>query len=228
LELHLVFGKIEYLNLLPFHIFMKRFTKSSQQSMSMHYKRGVPAKINEKFLSRRVDAAFISSIHAKKHKHVNLGIIAKKEVLSVIVVPNVENEKDVESATSNVLAQILGIDGKVLIGDKALKHYLQGKPHIDLAAEWNKRHNLPFVFALLCYYKDKQLYKNIEKQFLKQKVKIPQYLLSDASQRTEISKKDILRYLSYISYDLDQKSQKSLSLFYKIVKNRQFYARMSL
>jgi chorismate dehydratase len=214
-ELHLVFGKIEYLNLLPFHVFMKRFTKSSQQSMSMHYKRGVPAKINEKFLSRRVDAAFISSISAKKHRHVNLGIIAKKEVLSVLVVPNVKSEVDIESASSNVLAQILDIKGKVLIGDKALKHYLQEKPCIDLAAEWNSRYKLPFVFALLCYHKDQQLYKNIEKQFSKKRVKIPQYLLSAASIRTEISKKDILNYLSYISYDLDLKAKKGLSLFYQ-------------
>ena len=215
LELDLVFGKIEYLNLLPFHIFMKRFTKSSQQSMSMHYKRGVPAKINEKFLSRRVDAAFISSISAKKHKHVSLGIIAKKEVLSVIVIPNVEHETDIESASSNILAKVLNIKGKVLIGDKALKHYLQEKPYIDLAAEWNSKYKLPFVFALLCYHKDQSLYKNIEKQFSKQKVKIPQYLLNTASIRTDISKKDILNYLSYISYDLNIKAQKGLSLFYK-------------
>jgi len=194
---------------------MKRYTKSSQQRMSMHYKRGVPAKINEEFLARRVDAAFISSIKAKKHKHVDLGIIARKEVLSVLVVPNVESQKDAESATSNVLANVLDIKGKVLIGDKALKYYLEGKSHIDLAKEWNKRHNLPFVFALLCYHKDKKLYKNIEKNFSKKNFKIPQYLLNEASQRTQISKEDILMYLKYISYNLDYKAKKGLSLFYK-------------
>lgn len=209
----MVFGKIEYLNLLPFHVFMKRFTKSSQQSMSMHYKRGVPANINKKFLSRKVDAAFISSISAKKHNNVGLGIIAKKEVLSVLVVPDVANEMDVESASSNVLAQVLDIKGKVLIGDKALKHYLQNKPHVDLAAEWNRRYNLPFVFALLCYHKDKEHYKNIQRHFLKQKVKIPQYILSQASQRTKVDKQDILNYLTYISYDLDNKAKRGLSLF---------------
>jgi len=211
----LVFGKIEYLNLLPFHIFMKRYTKSSQQSMSMHYKRDVPAKINKEFLSHRVDAAFISSIKAKKHKHVNLGIIARTEVRSVLVIPNVENEGDAESATSNVLAELLGIKGKVLIGDKALKYYLEGKNHIDLAKEWNKRNNLPFVFALLCYHKDKKIYKNIEKNFSKRKFKIPQYLLNEASVRTQIPKEDILVYLSYISYNLDYKAKKGLKLFYK-------------
>ena len=211
----MVFGKIEYLNLLPFHIFMKRYTKSSQQSMSMHYKRDVPAKINKEFLSHRVDAAFISSIKAKKYKHVDLGIIARKEVLSVLVVPNVENESDAESATSNILAELLGIKGKVLIGDKALKYYVQGKDHIDLAKEWNKRYNLPFVFALLCYHKDKKIYKNIEKNFSKQKFKIPQYLLNEASVRTQIPKKNIVIYLSYISYNLDYKAKKGLKLFYK-------------
>ena len=214
----MVFGKIEYLNLLPFHVFMKRFTKSSQQSMSMHYKRGVPAKINEKFLSRRVDAAFISSISAKNHKNVDLGIIAKKEVLSVLVVPDTEDETDAESASSNVLAKILNIKGKVLIGDKALKHYLQNEPYIDLALEWNKRYKRPFVFALLCYHNDKELYKNIQKNFLKQKIKIPSYILKQASKRTNIAEKEILNYLEYISYKLDAKAKKGLKSFYTKAK----------
>ncbi len=214
----MVFGKIEYLNLLPFHVFMKRFTKSSQQSMSMHYKRGVPAKINEQFLSRRVDAAFISSISAKKHKNMNLGIIAKREVLSVLVVPDVNNQTDAESASSNVLARILDVKGRVLIGDKALKHYLQKKPLIDLASEWNKRYNIPFVFALLCYHNDKKIYKSIEKNFLRQKIKIPNYILRQASIRTGIDTKDILNYLQYISYKLDTKAKKGLKAFYTKAK----------
>jgi len=212
-----VFGKIEYLNLLPFHVFMKRFSKSSQQSMSMNYYKSVPAKINKKFISKRVDAAFISSISAKKFRHVDLGIIAKKEVLSVLVIPHAKDEKDVESASSNVLAKILNIHGKVLIGDKALKHYLDNKEHVDLAKKWNDKYNLPFVFALLCYHKDKSLYTSIEKSFLKQKVKIPQYLLKQASLKTDIGIKDILNYLQFISYDLDAKAKLGLKRFYKEV-----------
>lgn len=212
----MVFGKIEYLNLLPFHVFMKRFTKSSQQSMSMKYKKGVPAEINKKFISRRVDAAFISSIRAKNYKNVGLGIIAKKEVLSVIVVPNKSDEKDIESASSNVLADILGIQGKVLIGDKALAYSLTSPEYIDLAKEWNDKYKLPFVFALLCYHKDTKLFHSIECQFLKQKVKIPQYLLHKASMRTGIEKKDILNYLKYISYDLDTKARLGLKKFYSL------------
>jgi chorismate dehydratase len=209
-----VFGKIEYLNLLPFHVFMKRFTKSAQQSISMQYKKGVPSKINKQFTSRRIDAAFISSISAKKFLHVDLGIIAKKEVLSVLVIPHVDNINDTDSATSNVLANVLDIKGEVLIGDKALKYYLSKKPHVDLAQEWNLKYDLPFVFALLCFHKNKNIYKNIEKNFLKQKVKIPQYILKQASKRTGITSKDILNYLTYISYELDTKAKKGLKKFY--------------
>jgi chorismate dehydratase len=216
-----VFGKIEYLNLLPFHVFMKRFTKSSQQSMSMNYYKGVPAKTNKKFLSRRVDAAFISSIRAKNHKNVNLGIIAKKEVLSVLVVPHVNDVSDKESETSNVLAKILKVQGEVLIGDKALRYYLQNKPHVDLAKMWNERYNLPFVFALLCYHKDRDLYKKIEKNFLKSRVKIPRYILNEASRRTKISQADILSYLKHISYDFDRKAKMGLDRFYKEISKMQ-------
>lgn len=197
---------------------MKRFTKSSQQSMSMHYKRGVPSKINAKFLSRRVDAAFISSISAKNHKHVDLGIIAKKEVLSVLVIPSTKDIDDTESATSNVLAKVLGIKGEVLIGDKALKYYLDGGEYIDLAHQWNKETNLPFVFALLCYHKDKNVYKKIQNNFSKSKIKIPQYILKQASLRTNISKQDILTYLEYISYRLDAKAKLGLKKFYNKVR----------
>jgi len=214
----LIFGKIEYLNLLPFHVFMKRFLRGSSQKMSINSKKGVPSKINNKFLSRKVDAAFISSIKAKGFQHVDLGIIAKKEVISVLVIPNDKNISDTESATSNVLAKVLNIKGEVIIGDKALKYYLQNKPHVDLAKEWNDKYNLPFVFALLCYHKDKKIYKTIQKRFLKQKVKIPQYILKEASKRTDVLESDIIRYLEYITYELTPKAKLGLSKFYKEAK----------
>ena len=214
----MIFGKIDYLNLLPFHIFMKRFVQGSSQKMSISSKKGVPSNINSKFVKRKVDAAFISSIRAKGYQNVNLGIIAKKEVLSVLVIPNSENLSDIESETSNVLAKILKAQGEVIIGDKALKYYLQNKPHTDLASQWHKKHHLPFVFALLCYHKDKKIYKTIEKNFLKQRIKIPQYILKKSAKKTDINEKDILNYLKYISYDLTPKAKLGLKRFYKEAK----------
>ena len=214
----MVFGKIEYLNLLPFHVFMKRFTKSAQQSMSMHYKSGVPAEINKKFIATRVDAAFISSIKAKKYRNVGLGIIAKKSVKSVIVIPSKNNKADKESASSNVLAEVLNVKGEVLIGDKALRYALTQKDGIDLAKLWHEKYNLPFVFALLCYHKDKKMYTQVEKHFLKTKVKIPRYILKQAADRTGVKENDILEYLELISYALDTKAKLGLSKFYKLAK----------
>jgi len=205
----MIFGKIDYLNLLPFHTFMKK-------SYNARYKYGVPSYINNEFLSKRVDGAFISSIKAKKHNYLNLGIIAKKEVLSVLVIPNTLNKIDSDSATSNKLAQILDIKGEVIIGDKALKYYLENNNYIDLAEQWNKKYNLPFVFALLCFHNNKNLYKNIEKNFLKRQIKIPQYILKQASKKTKIEKKEILNYLNYISYDLNYKAKKGLKLFQRL------------
>lgn len=209
----MVFGKIEYLNLLPFHVFMKRFTKSSSAKMSMEYKRDVPAKVNKAFHARRVDAAFISSITSKKSSYVSLGIIAKKEVKSVIVIPSSANKVDKESASSNRLASLLNIQGEVLIGDKALRYALLNVNYVDLVSVWHEKYNLPFVFALLCYHTDKKLYKKIEREFLKKEVKIPQYILLKASKKTEISQKDILEYLQLISYKLDYKAKKGLKKF---------------
>ena len=214
----MIFGKIEYLNLLPFHLFMKRFTRTMQEKAIMHYKKDVPAKINQKFAYRRVDAAFISSIAAKKQKSIKLGIIAKKEVRSVLVVPSNRNKNDVESASSNILAKILKQDGEVLIGDKALHYALENSNYIDLAKLWNDKTNLPFVFALLCYHKDKKIYKKIEKEFLKKKQKIPRYLLEEASRKTGISPKEILNYLKLISYKLDTKAKLGLKKFYNEAK----------
>lgn len=212
----MVFGKIEYLNLLPFHVFMKRFSRSSRENMTMEYKKNVPAKINKLFEKRNVDAAFISSIKAKKQKYAKLGIIAKKEVLSVLVIEQDLNKIDIESATSNVLATILGIYGEVLIGDKALKYHLSGQPHVDLAKVWYEQYNLPFVFALLAYHKHSKKIKKIEKNFTKTKVKIPRYILKKASEKTEIPQTEILNYLKKISYKLDKKASLGLKKFYSL------------
>lgn len=214
----MLFGKIEYLNLLPFHVFMKRYTRSTQQKMSMEYKKGVPAKINKEYISRRVNAAFISSIRAKNQKYVNLGIIARDDVLSVLVVPHTKPKSDKESETSNLLAKVLGLSGEVLIGDKALRHHLAKKEMIDMASEWKKRYSLPFVFALFCFHENATYYKKIERYFKNTKIKIPQYILKQASFRSEVAPSDILKYLEHISYNLDIKAKKGLKKFYNEAK----------
>ncbi len=211
----MIFGKIEYLNLLPFHVFMKQFAKNSQAKAIMNYKKNVPAKINQEFINNRVDAAFISSIIAKQYKHINLGIIAKKEVRSVLVIPSRRDKNDRESASSNMLAKILAQNGEILIGDKALRYSLKNSNYIDLAELWSKKHRLPFVFAILCYHKDKKVYKKIEREFLKKKQKIPAYLLEKAAKKTAIDSKEILDYLELISYKLDNKAKLGLKKFYK-------------
>ena len=215
----MLFGKIEYLNLLPFHLFMKRYSRSSRHYMSFRYKKGVPSKINTEYAARRVDAAFISSIKAQKESYVDLGIIAKKEVLSVLLLPSDTYKEDQASASSNVLAKVLGLEGEILIGDNALRHYLKGDENaIDLAKAWHDKYNLPFVFALLCYHQHDREIKRLARTFKKSSQKIPQYQLLSAAERTGVSAKDIQHYLTYISYELDTKAKAGLRKFWHLSK----------
>jgi len=195
---------------------MKRYAQSTRHHMSLNYKKGVPSKINREFAARRVDAAFISSIGAKKCSHVPLGIVAKKEVLSVLLIPGDEAISDRESATSNVLTEVLGLKGRVLIGDKALKHYLSGNEATDLAAVWNEKYQLPFVFALLCHHGHTKTIKQLSKAFLRQRIRIPYYILQHASKKTGIEPKDIISYLTFISYHIDKKAEQGLKKFWNL------------
>ncbi len=214
----LIFGQIDYINLLPFHVFMKRYIQSSQLSMSMHYKKGVPSKINNDFSARRIDAAFISSITAKKRRHISLGIVAKKSVRSVLVIPQNKHQIDKASASSNTLAQVLGLKGRVLIGDEALRYFHKGGEFIDMAQIWNERYSLPFVFALLCFHTQKNSLKKIHKNFLRSKIKIPYYLLTQVSCKSRVSSSNILDYLELISYDIDNKASLGLKKFWRLAQ----------
>ncbi|SFZ98423.1 Menaquinone via 6-amino-6-deoxyfutalosine step 1 [hydrothermal vent metagenome] len=180
--------------------------------MSFRYKRAVPSQINKALKRREINAAFISSIESKKCKCTDLGIIANKKVYSVLLIKG-ENQKDPASASSNRLAKILNLEGKVLIGDAALKYYLNGGEAIDLAEEWYKKTNLPFAFARLCYNQHGKAIKKIAKKFARTKVKIPQYILKKEAKKRGITAKQLTWYLQYIYYNLEYKEKRSLKKF---------------
>ncbi|NPA51153.1 MAG: hypothetical protein GXO02_05940 [Epsilonproteobacteria bacterium] len=212
----MLFGSISYLNLLPFQIFLKQSSLSSQEKAILRYKKDVPAKVNQKFLKRKIDGAFISSIYSFNKKCTNLGIVAKKEIFSVLIIPKDKLILDKESNTSNILAQILQLKGEVVIGDKALKYFLSNNEAIDLAKEWDKKFKLPFVFARLCFNKNRKKFTKIEKNFLKRKIKIPQYILKKEAKKRKISTKELKWYLSHIHYKIGYREKLSLKKFQKL------------
>ncbi len=215
----MLFGKIDYINLLPFHLFLKKSSLVNALKKSCEYKKSYPTEINKQFKKRRVDGAFISSIESRNRKILPLGIVAKNCVTSVLVKKDTVCKKDIHSATSNILAKILQIDGEVIIGDRALKLYLEN-PHeyIDLAKTWSDRYGLPFVFAVLCVNDHFKTYKKLSKSFKNSRIKIPQYTLKKYAHKRGISPKEILNYLSLISYEIGTKERRGLNLFLKKVK----------
>lgn len=210
----MLFGSISYLNLLPFQLFLKRHMRSNAAKMAFGYKRAVPSQINASLKRGEVNAAFISSIESKKRQCTDLGIIAHKKVYSVFVIPGTE-ARDPASATSNQLAKVLELKGKVLIGDQALKYYLSGGEGIDLAEAWYEETELPFVFARLCYNRHKREVEKLAKEFAHTHTRIPQYLLKREAQKRGITPKELLWYLEHIEYRMGYKAKKSLKLFLK-------------
>ena len=211
----MLFGSISYLNLLPFQVFLKRYLPGNASKMSFNYKRAVPSQINQALKRKEVNAAFISSVESRKCDCTDLGIIADKKVYSVLLLEGAD-EGDPASATSNQLAKVLNLQGKVLIGDAALKHYLDGGKGIDLAEAWYEKTGLPFVFARLCYNKHGDSVKKLAKNFSRKKVKIPQYILKREAKKREITSKQLTWYLDHIYYTMDDKAKKSLKLFLKM------------
>ena len=210
----MLFGSISYLNLLPFQVFLKRALTNNAAKMTFNNKRAVPSTINKSFKRKSIHAAFISSVESRKCKCTDLGIIAHKKVYSVLLLKG-ENQIDPASATSNQLAKVLDLQGQVLIGDAALKHYLDGGEGLDLAEAWHDKTNLPFVFARLCYNKHGQSIGKLAKRFAKSKIKIPQYILKREAKKRDITSKELTWYLEHIYYEMDWKAKKSLKLFLK-------------
>lgn len=201
---------------------MKRTLRHSKELATLNYKKGVPSQINRDYKARKIDAAFISSIASKSEHCQDIGIIADKRVLSVILIPG-NSKIDKESASSNALANVLGLSGEVLIGDKALRYALKNSDYIDLAQEWYERYNLPFVFARLCCHKHNKKFEKITKKFAQTNVKIPTYILRQAAQKNGISIKEVKSYLKLIKYRINPSSKRGLNKFFSLLHNKSLF-----
>ncbi|WP_120945254.1 MqnA/MqnD/SBP family protein [Helicobacter labacensis] len=212
------FGKIDYLNLLPFDVFIKAYPlRLSGFKTFLHLKKTYPARLNTDFLFRRIDAGFISSIASLRAPHaLDCGIIASKQVRSVLALKQ-PPQNDHESATSNALCQVLGLKGQVVIGDKALCFYYQEKPKadfVDLATLWHAKTRLPFVFGRLCCgWRYVGIYAPLARAFKRAKPKIPHYILQQRVKQSGLTRGQILEYLGCISFGIRSKERLSLRRF---------------
>ncbi len=210
----MIFGSISYLNLLPFQVYMKRRSSSTQFTQMLRWKRAVPSVINREFHRGRVHAAFISSITSRGCNCSDLGIVSNGPVHSVFALPGKASD-DPASASSNVLAKVLGLEGRILIGDAALRYRLNGGEGIDLSQAWKERTGLPFVFARLCFTRNDRRLQKLARSFSVKEWKIPQYILKKEAGKRGITPKELRWYLRHIDYRIGWREQKSLQLFLK-------------
>jgi chorismate dehydratase len=215
----ILLGKIDFINLLPFDIYIKKHIKSSRLKQSINYKKSYPAYINQQFKRKKIDGAFISSVVSAHQKCFDVGIVAKKNVNSVLLKAG-NHKNDYQSNTSNILAKVLGLQGNVIIGDKALKlYYNSNDSYIDLALAWYQTYKLPFVFARFCINSHDKYFITLLQNFLKSNTKIPQYILKKYATKHHLTTKQIKDYLNLISYQIGYKEKKSLKLFLKLSKD---------
>ncbi len=210
----MIFGKIEYLNLLPFHLFLKRYLRQSVEKKAWQKRGSVPADINRAFRARRIDAAVISSVKSKGCRCSDFGIVADGEVQSVLLLPG-EARMDKESDTSNALAKVLGLKGEVLIGDKALRYFLRHPGDaVDLAEAWRQKEGLPFVFARLCAHpRHIRRIERLSRRFFRHPVKVPHRTLVREAEKRGITVVQLRDYLARIHYRLGWREKRALKRF---------------
>nr|WP_246145310.1 MqnA/MqnD/SBP family protein [Helicobacter canis] len=126
--------------------------------------------------------------------------------------------KDYQSDTSNALSTILGLQGRVLIGDRALQYRFSGGKAIDMGQVWWEKHRLPFVFGRLCYNKHAHFYSNIARAFVKKRAKIPHYILQARAKACGIPSAYIREYLTHIHYHIQAKERAGLERFYRALR----------
>ena len=213
----MIFGKIDYLNLLPFHVFLKRYPMNSAERKAIEHKKGVPSKLCRDLNRAKVGAAVISSVESRraKYRKLDFGICAKNRVISVLVRKNTPRRLDPASMSSNMLSKILGLNGEVIIGDNALRAYLaEGREAFwDLGEEWRARTGLPFVFGRFSCARGAKYFERLVKKFHRAPVKIPRYILREYSRSRGVSESDILWYLGFISYKMGAKEKLALKTF---------------
>ena len=139
--------------------------------------------------------------------------MADGEVLSVFVCEG-EDKDDSESKSSNALKTILHLQGKVVIGNKALQMYHKNRENCtDLAKEWKKQTGLPFVFATFCVNSNIKYYDKIIKRFLKHKVKIPYYIKNREAHKLDLPLSLVELYLKKITYGIGKNEKRAIKLF---------------
>ena len=92
--------------------------------------------------------------------------------------------------------------------------------HYDLAEEWYKYTNLPFVFA--CWVANKQLSDEFKQQFSNalQYGVVNKALVVDQYTKNQNTNIDLERYLStYICWDFDSQKKAALKKFFTLCRN---------
>lgn len=213
------FGEINYLNLLPFRLYLKRHRYRDRWVI----KTGTPAEVNRWFREGRIDGGVLSSVRAVEGVRYPVGIGAEGPVWSVLLSPTREGG-DPASNTSNLLPVALNLKGQVVIGDRALSLYLKNREEwVDLGEEWFRQVQLPFLFAQLTSRRPSRELERVATGFLRQGrgiYRIPQYLLRWEGARRGLSPRQVEEYLRLIRYQVGWREELGFKKFLRRLEGK--------
>ncbi|MHC4957969.1 MAG: menaquinone biosynthetic enzyme MqnA/MqnD family protein [Planctomycetota bacterium] len=193
-----------------------------------------PAELVELYRAGGIDAALLpvaAGIALGLPRVGSLGVAAEGPVDSVLLFLRVPLDDvrtlqlDPESRTSNVLAQVLvpdarvvsgDADAQVVIGDRALTRAQGDEPRVDLAELWTDRTGLPFVFA--AWYGASECEAELELAYARGRERLADYAASAALGPDAEALRDYLEHR--IHYRLGPRKLEGLALFVERARAR--------
>jgi chorismate dehydratase len=186
-----------------------------------------PAELVELYRAGGIDAALLpvaAGVELGLPRVGSLGVAADGPVDSVLLflrapLADVRTLRlDPESRTSNVLAQVLlpdvrvvaqEADAEVVIGDRALVRAMRDQDFVDLAGLWTERTGLPFVFA--AWYGAAECEAELELAYARGREKLADYAAEAA---LGLDAETLHDYLAHrIHYRLGPRKLEGLTLF---------------
>ena len=129
------FGKIQYLNLMPFDVFLRSCPIPTRYKSAAFANRSYPSRLNQSFLFHRIDAGFISTIAGytahRKQRGTQAGIVAKGAVWSVLSLEEEDQVTQSHKVDSINGAQTL----KTLAQDSRIFTNTKTKPRKDYQSD---------------------------------------------------------------------------------------------
>src|SRR5579883_796132 len=212
---------VEYLNTAPLVWGMLKGRERDRFELEFT----LPSKCADDLRERKVDVGIIPAIEYQRIENVEMDTSSRSSVALTTILLRKFYRQDFQAipADPDLQTMLQRADAALLIGDPALTAGLsKPAPFIyDLASEWRKFTQLPFVFALWVGRRDARL-AEFSAEFIASRdegLAHVKEIATEHAPKLGLSVEDVRIYLTEnIDYTLDDENLKGLRLFYQLAR----------